>query len=62
MDLQAEVQQKIPFQILREAMLKARRITSMLQGTMSLEGERLDRQTRREMTKRSARDFLALRR
>jgi hypothetical protein len=62
MSHQEEPHSKIPLPILREAILKARRITSMLQGTMSLEGQGLDKQTLREMTKRSARDFLALRR
>lgn len=46
-------------QRLRKAILKAKKITAMLQGTMGLEGQALDGGTLRVLTKRSARDILA---
>ncbi len=42
----------------RQALRKARKITAMLQGTMGLEGQGLDRKTLREMIKRTAPSFL----
>lgn len=42
----------------RQALKKARRITSMLQGTMGLEGQALDRRTLWSMTKQTARELL----
>ena len=42
----------------KRAVRKARRITRMLQGTMGLEGQGLDRKTLREMTKKTARELL----
>ena len=43
----------------RAALRKAKRISGMLQGTMGLEGQALDRQSLRMMTKRTAREILA---
>jgi hypothetical protein len=45
-------------QMIRVALKKARKVSAMLQGTMGLEGQGLDRATLREMTKRSAREYL----
>jgi hypothetical protein len=43
----------------RRALRKARMVTRMLQGTMGLEGQGLDRATRRTMTKRTATELLS---
>jgi len=53
-----EVQIVNQFQRRRRALLKAKRLTSMLQGTMALEGQGLDKRTLRAMTKQSARELL----
>jgi hypothetical protein len=46
-------------QLIRVALQKARKVSARLQGTMGLEGQGLDRATLREMTKRSAREWLS---
>jgi hypothetical protein len=43
---------------IRYALLRAKVIMSMLQGTMALEGQGLDKKTVREMTKQTAEDLL----
>ena len=43
----------------KRAIRKAKKLMGMLQGTMGLEGQGLDRKTLREMTKRTARELLA---
>jgi hypothetical protein len=45
----------------RQALRKAKRITGMLQGTMGLEGQGLDKRTLWGMTKQTARELLAAR-
>lgn len=45
-------------QTVREAILKARKITAMLQGTMGLEGQGLDPKYLREMRHATVRDLL----
>lgn len=45
----------------RLAIRKAKMITAMLQGTMGLEGQALDRKTLRAMTKETTRDLMATR-
>jgi hypothetical protein len=57
-----ELRPRYPFNARRLALTKARRLTGMLEGTMSLEGQGLDKKTLRAMTKQSARDLLAARR
>ncbi len=44
----------------RRALVKARRLTSMLQGTMALEGQGLDKKALWALTKESARELLSL--
>ncbi len=44
----------------KQALRRAKRITRMLQGTMGLEGQGLDRKTLRELTKRTARELLGI--
>jgi len=51
----------IPRQKVRQVLLKARKITGMLQGTMGLEGQALDKQTLRAMTKQTAKELLVTR-
>ncbi len=43
----------------RDAVHHARRLTGMLQGTMGLEGQALDRATLRQMERRTAGELLA---
>jgi hypothetical protein len=45
-------------QTVRHAIRKARRITRMLQGTMGLEGQGLDKQTLRRMKRETVSDLL----
>lgn len=45
-------------QTIRQVIRKARKITGMLQGTMGLEGQALDKKTLRAMTKQTARELL----
>jgi hypothetical protein len=45
-------------QAIRQAIRKARRITGMLQGTMGLEGQALDKQTLRRMKRLTIEDLL----
>jgi hypothetical protein len=45
-------------QVLRRAIRKARRLTGMLQGTMGLEGQGLDKQTLRRMKRLTIQDLL----
>ena len=47
---------------LRQAILQARKITAMLQGTMGLEGQGLDRKFLREMRQATVRELLLPRR
>jgi len=42
----------------RRALEQARKITGMLQGTMGLEGQGLDKRTLKMMTKRTAKELL----
>jgi hypothetical protein len=49
---------QIDRQTVRQAIRKARRITSMLQGTMGLEGQGLDKQTLRRMKRLTVADLL----
>lgn len=51
----------IPRHQVRQALLKARKITGMLQGTMGLEGQALDKRTLKVMTKQTARELLTSR-
>lgn len=44
---------------LRKAIRRAKVVVSMLQGTMGLEGQGLDRKTLREMRRQTIRDLLA---
>jgi len=53
---QASARTKI--QNYRRALEQARKITGMLQGTMGLEGQGLDKKTLKIMTKRTARELL----
>ena len=46
----------------RLALKRAKMITSMLQGTMGLEGQALDQKTLKAMTKQTAKELLAPRR
>ena len=43
----------------RQAFRTARRITRMLQGTMGLEGQALDRKVLEQMTRETVRELLA---
>lgn len=47
-------------QDLRKVVRKARQIMAMLQGTMGLEGQGLDRKILRDMKKRTISDLLAM--
>ncbi len=49
---------QIDREIVRQAIRKARRITSMLQGTMGLEGQGLDKQTLRLLKRLTVEDLL----
>jgi hypothetical protein len=48
-------------QKIRQAFLKARKITGMLQATMGLEGQALDERTLKAMTKQTVRELLLAR-
>jgi len=44
----------------REALRIAKRITGMLQGTMGLEGQALDRQTLKQLSHETAKELLGV--
>jgi hypothetical protein len=53
-----DVGPKIDWPAHRKALRKAKMLAGMLQGTMGLEGQGLDKRTLRAMTKRAAEGFL----